>query len=48
MGEEEGIKVVGLGLEEIPRSGKCQDLMRLYGIEAKAIISKIKDILSLN
>ena len=43
--EEDNLKIFGLGLQEIPRSGKCIDLLKLYGIDSQSIINKIKEIL---
>ncbi len=38
----DGIKVHKLAVRELPRSGKPAELLAKYGIDAKAIISKVK------
>jgi transketolase len=38
----EGIKVHKLAVRELPRSGKPEELMAKYGIDANAIIQKVK------
>jgi transketolase len=38
----EGIKVHKLAVRELPRSGKPEELMAKYGIDANAIVQKVK------
>jgi transketolase len=38
----DGIKVHKLAVREIPRSGKAEELLAKYGIDANAIINKVK------
>ena len=38
----DGIKVHKLAVRELPRSGKAEELMAKYGIDANAIIAKVK------
>lgn len=40
----EGIKVHKLAVRELPRSGKPQELLARYGIDADAIVKKVKAI----
>jgi transketolase len=41
----EGIKVHKLAVLELPRSGKPEELMAKYGIDANAIIQKVKALI---
>lgn len=45
LGEFEKIKVHGIGINEIPKSGKAKDLIKIYGIDCSAIIKKVKEII---
>lgn len=45
LGEFEKIKVFGLGINEIPKSGQSKDLLAMYGIDANAIVKKVKEII---
>jgi transketolase len=38
----EGVKVHKLAVGELPRSGKPEELLAKYGIDAKAIVEKVK------
>jgi len=38
----EGVKVHKLAVYELPRSGKSEELMAKYGIDADAIVKKVK------
>ncbi len=40
-----GIRVHKLAICELPRSGKAEELLAKYGIDAKAIISKVKALI---
>jgi transketolase len=40
----EGIRVHKLAVTELPRSGKAEELLAKYGIDAAAIVSKVKAI----
>ncbi|MBI1747542.1 MAG: transketolase [Acidobacteria bacterium] len=40
----EGIRVYKLAVREVPRSGKPEELMEMFGINAAAIIAKTKEI----
>jgi transketolase len=40
----DGIKVHKLAVYELPRSGKAQELLAKYGIDANAIIAKVKSL----
>ncbi|KAK6308635.1 hypothetical protein J4Q44_G00219060 [Coregonus suidteri] len=42
VGEEPGIMVTRLAVNRIPRSGKPQELLDLYGISAKHIVSAVR------
>jgi len=42
----DGIKVHKLAVFELPRSGKPEELLAKYGLDANAIVSKIKAILA--
>ena len=43
--EEGDIKVFHLAVRELPRSGKPQELLEHFGIDRKAIIKKVKEII---
>lgn len=45
LGEFEKIIVHGIGVTEIPKSGKAKDLLEIHGIDHTAIIKKVKEIL---
>jgi transketolase len=45
LGEFEKITVHGIGVNEIPKSGKAKDLLEIHGIDYKAIIKKVKEII---
>ena len=38
----DGVKVHKLAVRELPRSGKAEELLAKYGIDANAIIAKVK------
>ena len=38
----DGVRVHKLAVTEIPRSGKAEELMAKYGIDAAAIVNKVK------
>ena len=38
----DGIKVHKLAVRELPRSGKPEELLAKYGIDASAIVAKVK------
>jgi transketolase len=40
----DGIKVHKMAVRELPRSGKAAELLAKYGIDANAIISKVKEL----
>lgn len=40
-----GIHVEQLAVEKLPRSGKPEELLALYGIDADAIVMKVKEVL---
>lgn len=42
VGEEPGIVVTRLAVNRIPRSGKPQELLDLYGISAKHIVDSVR------
>jgi transketolase len=39
-----GIRVHRLGITELPRSGKPEELLAAYGIDRKAIAEKVKTL----
>jgi transketolase len=41
----EGIRVHKLAISELPRSGKAEELLAKYGIDAKAIVHKVKALI---
>jgi transketolase len=41
----DGVKVHKLAVNELPRSGKAGELMAKYGIDANAIIAKVKALI---
>ena len=41
-----GIRVHQLGVRELPRSGKPDELLAAYGIDRKAIVQKVKSLLA--
>ena len=41
----EGIKVHKLAVHELPRSGKAEELLAKYQIDAAAIVAKVKSLL---
>jgi transketolase len=40
----DGVKVQKLAVFELPRSGKAEELLAKYGIDAKAIVNKVKSM----
>jgi transketolase len=40
-----GIRVHRLGVSEVPRSGKPEELLAAYGIDRSAIVSKVKAVM---
>jgi transketolase len=40
-----GIRVYRLGISEVPRSGKPEELLAAYGIDRSAIVSKVKALI---
>ncbi|HXG90809.1 MAG TPA: transketolase [Blastocatellia bacterium] len=42
----EGIRVHKLAVREVPRSGKPEELLAAYGIDRKAIVKKVKSLIS--
>src|SRR5207244_4502631 len=40
----EGVRVHKLAVRELPHSGKPEELLAKYGIDAKAIVSKVKEL----
>lgn len=45
LGDENELQIVGLGIKEVPRSGKPNQLIEYFGIDSKAIAKKIKEII---
>jgi transketolase len=43
---QHGIRVHQLAIRDVPRSGKPEELMAAYGIDSKAIVEKVKSLLS--
>jgi transketolase len=41
-----GVKVNSLGVRELPRSGKPEELLAAYGIDRGAIVKKVKELIS--
>ena len=41
----DGVKVHKLAVRELPHSGKAEELMAKYGIDANAIIAKVKALI---
>ncbi|HJQ69074.1 MAG TPA: transketolase [Blastocatellia bacterium] len=41
-----GVKVHSLGVRELPRSGKPEELLAAYGIDRGAIVKKVKELLA--
>jgi len=41
----EGVKVHKLAVSELPHSGKAEELLAKYGIDAAAIVTKVKELL---
>ena len=41
---EEGIKVHKLAVRELPHSGKAEELLAKYGIDAAGIVKKVKSL----
>jgi transketolase len=41
---EEGVRVYKLAVRELPRSGKAEELLAKYGIDAKAIVTRVKSL----
>ena len=39
-----GVKVHKLAVFELPRSGKPEELLAHYGIDANAIVKKVKEL----
>ena len=42
--EDKDIVVKRLAVRAIPRSGKCDELLEMFGINAAAIVKAVKDI----
>jgi transketolase len=42
---EEGVRVHQIAIQEVPRSGKPEELMAKYGINAECIVKKVKALL---
>jgi transketolase len=40
----DGLRVFKLAVSELPRSGKPEELMAKYGIDAAAIAAKVKSL----
>jgi len=45
LGEFEKIKVFGIGVDEIPKSGTSEDLLEVHGIDCNSILKKVREIL---
>lgn len=43
--EFEKIKIYGMGVNEIPKSGKAKDLLKIHDIDHTAIVKKVRLIL---
>ena len=41
-----GVKVHSLGVRELPRSGKPEELLAAYGIDRGAIVKKVKELIA--
>ena len=44
---ERDIVVKHLAVPRIPRSGKCDELLDMFGISAKAVVEAVKEVQSL-
>ena len=42
----EKVSVTKVAVRDIPRSGKPQELLRLFGLDASSIAAKVKEILA--
>jgi transketolase C-terminal domain/subunit len=45
LASELGIRVYGVGVTSVPRSGKPKELLALYGLDSASIEKKILDLL---
>lgn len=43
--DQTNIRVYGVGVTSIPRSGKAHELLNHYGLDAKSIHNKVKALL---
>jgi transketolase len=46
VGEEPGVVVTRMAVSGVPRSGKPQELLRLFGIDRDAIAQAVRKVLS--
>jgi transketolase len=41
---EEGVRVVKLAVNDLPRSGKPEELLDRYGISARRIVHRVREL----
>jgi hypothetical protein len=45
LAHHEGLKVYGVGVTHVPRSGKPQELLHHYGLDSEGICRKVRELL---